>query len=72
MTQPVSASGADGETPCKTIEVRNKYKAVLPTIQVAILVGVDSSNIFNLDLQILKQNTGSGGPQMRVQTIQTR
>lgn len=28
MTQPVSANGADGSAPCKTIEVHNKYIVV--------------------------------------------
>lgn len=70
MMQHISANGADGETPCKTIDVRNKYIVVCqqskPPFKVSrlprvILVGVGSSNIFNFDLQIREQNAGLGG-----------
>lgn len=70
MTQHVSVNGADGETPCKTIDVRNKYIVVHQQSKLSfkvcrparvILVAVDINSISNFDLQIPEQNAGLGG-----------
>lgn len=77
MTQHVSANGADRETPCKIIDVRNKYIVVHQQSKLSfkvcrparvILVAVDINSISNFDLQIPEQNVDWEGRGLRTAT----